>query len=120
MPELTATGAKIHYTDTGGDGTPVLLDFGEPTGFDLSPWADRVRSVTATHDSVWELPVLGQVAAPAAVLIRPDGYIAWVGSGTDTGLRDALTTWFGSAEARSGVRLESSWQHDRPGGELDG
>ena len=55
------------------------------------------RSIDAKYAGDWELPALGQVAAPAAVLIRPDGYVAWVGDGTDTGLRDALTTWFGSA-----------------------
>jgi hypothetical protein len=33
------------------------------------------------------------------VLIRPDGYVAWVGDGTPTGLGDALTTWFGPAAA---------------------
>jgi 2-polyprenyl-6-methoxyphenol hydroxylase-like FAD-dependent oxidoreductase len=78
------------------DARPVLLNLGEPGGFDISPWASRVRLVDARHDGVWELPVLGHVSAPAAVLIRPDGYVAWVGDGTDTGLRDALTTWFGS------------------------
>jgi hypothetical protein len=52
--------------------------------------------VEAQYDGVWELPVLGVVTAPNAVLIRPDGYVAWVGDGTDTGLRDALTTWFGT------------------------
>jgi hypothetical protein len=54
-------------------------------------------TIDAKYAGDWELPALGQVAAPAAVLIRPDGYVAWVGDGTDTGLRDALTTWFGSA-----------------------
>jgi hypothetical protein len=39
--------------------------------------------------------VLGAVAAPSAVLVRPDGYVAWVGDGTDSGLTEALTTWFG-------------------------
>ena len=73
----------------------MLLNLGEPGGFDISPWANRVRLVDATHDGAWELPVLGRVPAPAAVLIRPDGHVAWVGDGTDTGLRDALTTWFG-------------------------
>ena len=57
--------------------------------------ADRVRLVEAEYDGPWELPVLGSVSAPAAVVIRPDGYVAWVGDGTDTGLRDALTIWFG-------------------------
>jgi hypothetical protein len=57
------------------------------------------RAIDAKYAGNWELPVLGQVADPAAVLIRPDGYIAWVGDGTDTGLRDALTTWFGPPDA---------------------
>jgi hypothetical protein len=75
---------------------PVLLNLGEPGGFDITPWSDRVQLIDAEYVGVWELPVLGVVNAPAAVLVRPDGYVAWVGDGTDTGLRDALTTWFGS------------------------
>ena len=61
-----------------------------------SPCAERVQVIDVTYAGPWELPVLGHVAAPAAVLIRPDAYIAWVGDGTDTGVRDALTTLFGS------------------------
>ncbi len=76
---------------------PVLLNFGERGAFDITPWAERVQLVDAEYVGVWELPVIGAVGAPAAVLIRPDGYVAWVGAGTDTGLRDSLTTWFGSA-----------------------
>jgi 3-(3-hydroxy-phenyl)propionate hydroxylase len=75
---------------------PVLLNLGELGGFDIAPWADQVQLINAKYAGVWELPVLGAVTAPAAVLVRPDGYVAWVGDGTDTGLRDALTTWFGS------------------------
>jgi len=75
---------------------PVLLNFGEPGAIDLTPWAERVQMIGAEYAGVWELPVLGMVAAPVAVLIRPDGYVAWVGDGTDTGLRDAMTTWFGT------------------------
>ena len=78
------------------DARPVLLNLGEPGTLDITPWADRVRRVDARYAGVWELPVLGAVAAPTAVLIRPDGHVAWVGDGTDHGLRDALTTWFGS------------------------
>jgi 2-polyprenyl-6-methoxyphenol hydroxylase-like FAD-dependent oxidoreductase len=78
------------------DAWPVLLNLGEPGDLDIASWADRVMSVDAKYEGTWELPVLGQVAAPAAVLIRPDGYVAWVGEGTDAGLRDALTAWFGS------------------------
>jgi 2-polyprenyl-6-methoxyphenol hydroxylase-like FAD-dependent oxidoreductase len=74
---------------------PVLLNLGTPGAFDVSPWADRVRMVDATYAGAWELPVIGAVAAPAAVLIRPDGYVAWAGEPTDPALREALTFWFG-------------------------
>jgi 3-(3-hydroxy-phenyl)propionate hydroxylase len=74
---------------------PVLLNLGEPNGFDITPWADRVQLIDAEYAGGWELPVLGAVAAPAAVLIRPDGYVAWTGDLADSGLPDALTTWFG-------------------------
>ncbi|HEV7356838.1 MAG TPA: hypothetical protein VGN99_02510 [Steroidobacteraceae bacterium] len=51
----------------------------------------------------WELPALGAVAAPKAVLIRPDGYVAWVGDATQLGLVDALTTWFGAPQQSLGL-----------------
>jgi 2-polyprenyl-6-methoxyphenol hydroxylase-like FAD-dependent oxidoreductase len=98
MPDLdlvTADGPVRVFTLL-HDARPLLLNLGEPGGFDITPWADRVQVIDVKYAGDWELPVLGQIAAPAAVLIRPDGYIAWVGDGTDTGLRDALTTWFGS------------------------
>jgi 2-polyprenyl-6-methoxyphenol hydroxylase-like FAD-dependent oxidoreductase len=78
---------------------PVLLHLGESGGFDITPWADRVQSIDAQYDGAWELPVLGPVTAPTAVLIRPDGYVAWVGDLTQQGLADALTTWFGPPNA---------------------
>jgi 3-(3-hydroxy-phenyl)propionate hydroxylase len=74
---------------------PVLVNLGVVGSFDIAPWAERVPLVDAQYAGTWELPVLGAVTAPGAVLIRPDGYVAWVGDGTDTGLREALTTWFG-------------------------
>jgi len=79
------------------DARPVLLNLGEPGSLDVGRWAERVRVIDASYDGPWELPVLGAVTAPSSVLIRPDGYVAWVGDGTDTGLVDALTTWFGPA-----------------------
>ena len=74
---------------------PVLLNLGEPGKLDITPWADRVQLVDAKYNGVWELPALGAVTAPDAVLIRPDGYVAWTGDSTQLGLADALTTWFG-------------------------
>jgi 3-(3-hydroxy-phenyl)propionate hydroxylase len=75
---------------------PVLLNLGEPGSLDITPWRDRVQLVDATYSGAWELPVLGAVSAPTAALIRPDGYVAWVGEHTQHGLADALTTWFGA------------------------
>lgn len=77
------------------DARPVLLNLGEPGGFDIAPWADRVQWIDAKYDSVWELPAIGTVAAPNAVLVRPDGYVAWVGDLAQPGLAEALTLWFG-------------------------
>ena len=72
---------------------PLLISFGAP--LDIGPWADRVRRIDARYDGTWQLPALGVVAAPTAVLVRPDGHVAWVGQGSDEGLRDALEKWFG-------------------------
>jgi 3-(3-hydroxy-phenyl)propionate hydroxylase len=74
---------------------PVLLNFGARGDVDITGWADRVQSVDAEYAGAWELPVLGAVPAPSAVLIRPDGHVAWVGEGTEAGLVEALTKWFG-------------------------
>ena len=78
---------------------PVLLKLGEPGGLDIAPWADRVQLVDAEYAGTWELPALGEVGAPSAVLVRSDGYVGWVGEGSDLGLRDALATWFGPPES---------------------
>jgi 2-polyprenyl-6-methoxyphenol hydroxylase-like FAD-dependent oxidoreductase len=101
MPDLDLTTANgplrvftlLHYA------RPVLLNLGEPGGLDITPWADRVKLIDASYDGTWELPVLGTVTAPTAVLIRPDGYVAWIGDLTQQGLAGALTTWFGSPTA---------------------
>jgi len=101
MPDLdliTADGPLRVFTLL-HDARPVLLNLGEPGGCAIAPWADRVRLVDAKYAGRWELPVLGAVAASTAVLIRPDGYVAWVGDLTQSGLADALTTWFGPPAA---------------------
>ncbi|HVS49785.1 MAG TPA: FAD-dependent monooxygenase, partial [Candidatus Dormibacteraeota bacterium] len=98
MPDLdlVTPGGTVRAFTHLHDARPVLLNLGAPGGLDITPWADRVQLINAKYAGVWELPVLGAVTAPTAVLIRPDGHVAWVGDGTDSGLRDALTTWFGS------------------------
>jgi 3-(3-hydroxy-phenyl)propionate hydroxylase len=101
MPDLdliTADGSLRVFELLHG-ARPVLLNLGEPDGSDITPWADRVQLIDASYKGEWELPVLGVVDAPTAVLVRPDGYVAWVGDGTDVGLTDALATWFGPPTA---------------------
>ena len=75
---------------------PVLLNFAAPSRVDIAGWTDRVQSVDAGYAGPWELPAIGTVPAPAAVLVRPDGYVAWVGEQAQTGLTEALTRWFGA------------------------
>lgn len=122
MPDLdlvTADGPLRVFTLL-HEARPTLLDLGKPGGLDITPWADRVQSVNADYTGAWELPALGVVAAPTAVLIRPDGYVAWVGEpaaqdaarkdparedsahadgAEHQGLHDALATWFGPPTA---------------------
>jgi hypothetical protein len=101
MPDLdlvTADGPLRVYSLL-HDARPVLLNLGESDGFDITPWAGRVQMIDAEYAGEWELPVLGVVTAPTAVLIRPDGYVAWVGDRTHLGLSEALTTWFGPPTA---------------------
>jgi 3-(3-hydroxy-phenyl)propionate hydroxylase len=99
MPDLdvqTADGPTRVFTLL-HDARAVLLNLSGPGGFDIAPWPHHVRLVDATHDGAWELPVLGEIAAPPAVLIRPDGHVAWTGELSDPELPRALSTWFGAA-----------------------
>jgi 2-polyprenyl-6-methoxyphenol hydroxylase-like FAD-dependent oxidoreductase len=112
MPDLdlvTPNGPLRVFTQL-HDARPVLLNLGEPGGFDITPWADRVQSIDAKYVGTLELPAIGAVTAPTAVLVRPDGYVAWVGDLTQVGLADALTTWFGPP-----TRPRAD-QHDPPAG----
>ena len=104
MPDLdlvTADGPRRVFSLL-HDARPVLLNLGEPGGGGggaIARWGDRVKSLDVKYDGTWELPAIGAVPAPNAVLIRPDGYVAWVGDLSQPGLADALTTWFGSPTA---------------------
>ncbi len=96
MPDLdlvTAEGPVRAFTLL-HDARPVLLDLGEPGGLDVTACAGRVQVVEAEYAGAWELPVVGPVAAPTAVLVRPDGHVAWVGEHSDAGLPEALAAWF--------------------------
>ena len=93
--DLTTNGGPTRVFALLNEARPLLLDLDGGSSLDVGPWADRVRHVRAHHEGGWELPVIGAVDAPAAVLVRPDGHVAWVGDGTDAGLTDALATWFG-------------------------
>jgi hypothetical protein len=98
MPDLdlvTADG-PVRVFELMRDARPLLINLGEPGDQDIAPWADRVKRIDADYEGEWELPVIGLVGAPTAVLVRPDGYVAWVKDETDVGLTDALTTWFGA------------------------
>ena len=90
MPDLDLAGGRVYERLHGA--RPLLLTFGGT--FDVSPWP-RVELVDAAYDGPWELPVVGAVPAPDAVLVRPDGHVAWAGSPDDPGLPESLTTWFG-------------------------
>ncbi|NUR07659.1 MAG: NAD-binding protein [Nocardioidaceae bacterium] len=102
MPDLdlTSAGGPVRVYSLLHDAHPVLLDLGTPGGITPGAWGERVRFLQASYDGTWELPVIGAVDTAAAVLVRPDGHVAWVGDGTDAGLEEALTRWFGPAAAR--------------------
>ena len=102
MPDLDLLidGMPVRVFSLLHDARPVLLKLAEAGDVDITPWQDRVRSIDATCSGMWELPVLGAVPAPKAVLIRPDGHVAWTGDPAQPSLVDALQTWFGApAEA---------------------
>ena len=101
MPDLelvTGDGALRVFTLL-HDARPLLLNLGESRGFDIAAWANRVQLIDAKYEGTWVLPAIGVVTAPSAVLIRPDGYVVWVGEQTQLGLANALTTWFGPPTA---------------------
>jgi 3-(3-hydroxy-phenyl)propionate hydroxylase len=95
-PDLVTAGGPRRVFSFLHQARPVLINFGSSSAIDIGSWSARVQYIDAKYDGKWELPVLGEVAAPRAVLVRPDGHVAWVGDGTEKGLREALTRWFGA------------------------
>ncbi|MGA8115974.1 MAG: FAD-dependent monooxygenase [Actinocatenispora sp.] len=100
--DLEAPGATRAYQLL-HTGRPVLLDLVDTPWLKdcVDGWADRVDLVRADCPAArWALPVVGEVDAVPALLVRPDGHVAWVatdGARDDDGLRAALTTWCGPA-----------------------
>jgi 3-(3-hydroxy-phenyl)propionate hydroxylase len=83
---------------------PVLLDLrgSAEVAAAVKGWSDRVDLVEArSEDDHWTVPGIGEIPAPAALLVRPDGHVAWAAAPGGTpdlsALRTALTTWFGPA-----------------------
>lgn len=101
MPDLdlTVEGRPLRLFTLLRGARGLLFNFGEKNSFDTAPWVDRIKTVDVEHDGAWELPTVGQVAAPSAVLVRPDGHVAWVRDQGHDGLADALTRWFGAPAA---------------------
>jgi 3-(3-hydroxy-phenyl)propionate hydroxylase len=99
MPDLDIVTAEgpMRVFELLHEARPVLLELGDSGDVDVSPWAGRVQLIDAAYGGRWQLPVIGTVIAPTGVVIRPDGYVAWVGDGARSGLRDALARWFGTA-----------------------
>ncbi|MFN2591529.1 MAG: FAD-dependent monooxygenase, partial [Candidatus Dormibacteria bacterium] len=54
---------------------PILLSLEEPDRIDLTGWQERVQLVEGRSEGPWELPLVGPVPRPKAVLIRPDGHV---------------------------------------------
>jgi len=87
--ELVVNGGRTTVFSLLRDAKWVLIDSGA-SGLDADRWSSRVSVVRARFSGAAELPVIGRVALPLAVLTRPDGYVAWVGEGTDHGLEETL------------------------------
>src|SRR5687767_7127941 len=101
MPDLdlfTPSGPTRVFTFL-HEARPVLINLGKPGALDIEPWADRVQLIDAKYEGTWELPEIGAVTAPTAVLIRPDGYVPWVRDENQATPDDALETWFGPPAA---------------------
>ena len=99
MPDLelvTDTG-PVRVYELMHQAQPLLLNLGRPGHVHAGAWTDRVKTLDARYDGIWNLPIVGPVSTPTALQIRPDGHVAWVGEDTNAGLAEALARWYGPA-----------------------
>jgi 3-(3-hydroxy-phenyl)propionate hydroxylase len=104
MPDLDleVDGATTRVAELLHAARPLLLHLRTPAPpVDVGPWRDRLEVVVADAETTCELPLIGSVELPAAVLVRPDGHVAWAGEGADPALRTALSRWLGEGGATS-------------------
>jgi 2-polyprenyl-6-methoxyphenol hydroxylase-like FAD-dependent oxidoreductase len=97
MPDLDLTidGQPLRLFTLLHGARGLLLNFSKTGGLDIAPWAGRIDRIDAECEGPWQLPAIGQVAAPGAVLVRPDGHVAWVEDQSQHEFANALTRWFG-------------------------
>jgi hypothetical protein len=83
---LVVGSVETHLAALLHPGRPVLLDL---TG-SLAAWSPAVEVVAAASPSTSDVD---------AVLLRPDGHVAWVGTpgSGDEGLAEAVHRWIGDA-----------------------
>jgi len=101
MPDLdlAVSGQTLRVFELLREARPVVINFGAPGRVHGAALGGRVRVIDATYDGKWELPAVGPVDAPTAVLIRPDGYVAAVGDSSPERFNHLLTTWLGPSMA---------------------
>jgi bifunctional hydroxylase/dehydrase len=96
--ELVTASSKTDSMELLHSGHGLLLDFADDAGLrdTAAGWDDRVDVVTCTPHGVSEQ---SHLAGTEAVLVRPDGYVAWAAPGCgDAG--PALRRWFGTPNPR--------------------
>jgi 3-(3-hydroxy-phenyl)propionate hydroxylase len=100
MPDVDlqlSDGTTTRVAELLHDAAPLLLDLRATGAPPVPAGVADLKVVAAAATGPWQLPLLGDVPAPDAVLVRSDGHVAWVGSPDDASLQGAVDRWFGSA-----------------------
>lgn len=98
--ELAGVPGVTHVYELMHTGRGVLLDLaGAGLRQTTAGWSDRVDVVTTRFTGLSDDDPL---ASTQAVLVRPDGYIAWATPGAGEQVEAALTRWFGNPQTAAG------------------